>query len=266
MNKFNLIAITTDNAFDRHLSIFNIYKLISKYFDCRLLLVSDLVVQPHLKFIQTNYKPYLWGQCLFDTYPIFLLNAQALQHSNDFLSILQPLSYDFFHPNYYLFPQRKLSKPEMDVIAKHYVALKTASVLESPSLIVEDDVILNPNMVLSKAIDLLQEVLDCTLHTSDPIYHDISTYYCYHNFRASNKANALSLRVSLTKTLCSYAVNTLSARQLALNFAPFALPGDMHIQWLLHRLSIGGGYLKEGIFINGSLSGHFKSKISPPPN
>ena len=210
------------------------------------------------------YLKDLWSSHLNKSKDIFLANYILSSNENYskklFISLYSKLiaEQDVVDK---IWPERILKESEHDVIFKHYASLVYASNYEGLSLVIEDDAFWESQNNEEVAVALSWQLKN-TQHNGDlAIYHDLCNYRNYINLAFHNSKQKRT-RFGITRTLCSYLVNGLSANILVKKFEPYALPADFHLQCILRSEPQIAGYLSlPGLIINGSQDNIFDSSI-----
>ena len=160
-----------------------------------------------------------------------------------------------------IWPERILKESEHDVIYKHYASLMLASYYDGLSLVIEDDAYWKEEDTEKIAGILRWQLKESQKNIQAPIYHDLCNYKHFLDM-TNRESHNKKTRFGVTRTLCSYLINALSANLLIDKFQPYSLPADFHLQTILRCEPRITGYLTlPGVIINGSLNNIFNSSI-----
>lgn len=253
---FNLVGVTCYKFVDRFTPFMIQYhsKLAQHFKPPKLILQCD--IDDDLVFSLKYYKPTLWSEHLkcsriIHDYNVFINTENRLFNSRE--KILKYLTFIEENKRTNFYNARRLSSSEHSLLHKHYHALVYAANQEEPTLILEDDALLEKD---SKVIHRLKKAMDklCTKVG----FLNLSKSFLLTGINAEEICT--THQVARTDTTCAYAITSELARSLTENFYPYSLPIDFHLQYLFCRLR-RSGYTTDSIFQNGSLAGNFKSTI-----
>ena len=217
------------------------------------------------KYSQTiaNYRPELWTSQIKSIAPF--LYANLLTTSSNLSS---PSNTDLFYESRYesdvlkYFLPRKLTSVEHSIYSRHFHALRLASSFSGRSLILEDDALISHMANFSTLVDFLDSpsyedsYLDCSSNYIPLLPSLLKKKYNYKSL-AFVKAN-----IAFTRTLLAYSVSS-GLSKLMLDFpCHYALPVDMHYQFLFWRLGISGFSLTSPVFDHLSKTGLYHSSTS----
>jgi len=257
-----IIAITQDCSHERHQNIFRLAALIVEKlkhkFNVTLHIVADIDLKTHHTEFVGHYNPSLWSNHINEIAVIASANHLAASKKGVYSSNNQwkKVILSMLNTTPTLFPERVLSRAELEIACKHYLALMLSSQLQTMSLIVEDDAL--PS---DRSLAMLEQCLT-NIYSSFDSYS--SSYFidmcCYPSIVDLGIPRNI---LAVTRTLCAYLVSPLSAALLVKHFLPFAIPVDMHVQYLLKLLAHPGVLIsRDDCFWNGSLTGSYTSGIS----
>ena len=230
----NIIIVTCPSLIASRLAP-QINQLISTLTSSQSIDSLHIITSVDDKYSQTisNYHPELWTSQIKSIAPF--LYANLLTTSS---SLSSPSNTDIFYESSYesdvykYFPPRELTAVEHSIIARHFHALRLASSFSGRSLILEDDALIShfPNFI--SLVDFLDSpsyehfYLDCATNYIPLLPSLLKKKYTYKSL-AFVKAN-----IAFTRTLLAYSVSP-GLSKLMLDFpCHYALPVDMHYQFL----------------------------------
>lgn len=212
------------------------------------------------------YQPDLWRFHIQSISPFLYANLLAISssfsssspYSNSDLFKMSSLNPDV---NQYFLP-RKLSFAEHSIFARHFHALRLAASFSAPSLVLEDDALISHPINFGFLVDVLDNAnyqnyfLDCTSNYI-PLLPSLLENKFHHGSLSFVKS-----KIALTRTLLAYSIAPHLSR-LMLNFpSQYALPVDLHYQFLFKELAISGLSVTSPVFEHTSKTGVYESSTS----
>ena len=203
------------------------------------------------------YDPSAWNRDISEGWPFFHSNLLRSRRTYSALTAIVDTS---IHSLKTIFPPRELSRIEQEIMSRHLKAWLYASESASPTLILEDDIVIEKELSASDLDDVIN------IGIAENRFVDLCDSYIpllfpdqIHRLSRCGAISYLKLERAITRTLSAYVLTSALAQELVRNFSAYALPADMHLQIMLKRLGAKGISIFSDTFNHGSKTGNFGS-------
>lgn len=194
-----------------------------------------------------------WNKQVRKIKPIYFLHNKG---SHSLKILLKKFLYEIITPKD-LRP-RQLTPAQISCTLKHIYALRKIQKLNSPALILEDDLIMKENTLelIEQAFELCTKSFDyvdlgggCNLSPSED-------ELCNSNYK-----NFALLSTPRSRTSAGYMISPKAAAILADEMTPFVMPTGWQFNYLFQKYNFKVAWSHPPAFIHGSQSNYYKSSI-----